>query len=149
MKIEISCNTTLDSHYKQFLKSKNIILFHLILILNQNLDKFMNLCIIDSLFARLQSLVLNSISTYKLLIVLFYLKSLPYLSSLSICLNNCFYDLGHICQMIFHLFLKYFRVAVLRHPRLCITIPIVAQNIDFLIYIVSTLLNQMIISNQN
>ncbi|CAF4266790.1 unnamed protein product, partial [Rotaria magnacalcarata] len=88
----------------------------------------MNLLIIDSLFSRLESLTLNSISTYKLLIILFYLKSLPYLSSLSICLNNCSHDLGDIYQIIFHLSLKYFRVAFPRHPHLCITILIAAQN---------------------
>ncbi|CAF4237710.1 unnamed protein product [Rotaria magnacalcarata] len=128
MKIEISSNTIFDFHYKQFLKSNKHHIISFDIDSQSTLDKFMNLFIIDSLFSHLESLVLNSISTYKLLIIRFYLKSLPYLSSLSICLNNCSHDLGDIYQIIFHLSLKYFRVAVPRHPHLCITIPIAAQN---------------------
>ncbi|CAF4989883.1 unnamed protein product, partial [Rotaria magnacalcarata] len=126
MKIDISSNTIFYFHYKQFLKSNKHHIISFDIDSQSTLDKFMNLLIIDSLFSRLESLTLNSISTYKLLIILFYLKSLPYLSSLSICLNNCSHDLGDIYQIIFHLSLKYFRVAVPRHPHLCITILIAA-----------------------
>ncbi|CAF1189193.1 unnamed protein product [Rotaria sordida] len=129
MKIEISSKTKLDSHYyKQFIRSNK---YHIISIdfdSQSSLNDFMNLFIIDTLFVRLESIILNSISTYKLLILLFYLKSLPNLSSLSICLTNCSCDIGHIYQMIFHLSLKYFRVAVPQHPLLSITIPIAVQD---------------------
>lgn len=128
MKIEISSNTIFDFHYQQFLKTNKHHIISFDIDSQSILEKFMNLFIIDSLFSRLQSLIFNSISTHKLLIILFYLKSLPYLSSLSICLNNCSHDLGDIYQIIFHLSLKYFRVAVPRHPHLYITIPIAAQN---------------------
>ncbi|CAF2840302.1 unnamed protein product [Rotaria sp. Silwood2] len=128
MKIQIPSNTIFNFHYNQFLKlNKHHIIsfgFHSEYIL----DKFMNFFIIDSLFSRLERLVFYSISVHKLIIVLFYLKSLPYLSSLSICINNCSHNLGDIYQMIFHLSLKYFRIAVPRYPHLCITIPITAQN---------------------
>ncbi|CAF4699892.1 unnamed protein product [Rotaria sp. Silwood2] len=128
MKIQIPSNTIFNFHYNQFLKlNKHHIIsfgFHSEYIL----DKFMNFFIIDSLFSRLERLVFYSISAHKLIIVLFYLKSLPYLSSLSICINNCSHNLGDIYQMIFHLSLKYFRIAVPRYPHLCITIPITAQN---------------------
>ncbi|CAF1331228.1 unnamed protein product [Rotaria sordida] len=128
MKIEISSKTKLDSHYKQFIRSNKHYIISIDFDSQSSLNDFMNLFIIDTLFVRLESIILNSISTYKLLILLFYLKSLPNLSSLSICLKNCSYDIGHIYQMIFHLSLKYFRIAVPRHPLLSITIPIAVQD---------------------
>ncbi|CAF2840285.1 unnamed protein product, partial [Rotaria sp. Silwood2] len=148
MKIEISSITILDFHYKQFLKSNKHHIISFDFDSQLILDKFMNFFIIDSLFSRLESLVFYSISTYKLLLVLFYLKSLPYLSSLSICINNCSHDLGDIYQIIFYLSLKYFRVAVPRHPQLCITIPITAQNqfssIEYLLIYHRCTFNQLI-----
>jgi len=128
MKIEISSNTILDSSYERFLKLNQHHIISFDFDSKSNLDESMTLFTTDLFFPRLQSLVLKPLSAYKCLIVLFYLKSLPYLSSLSICLDNCFYDLGDIYQMIFHLSLKYFRVGVPRHPHLSITIPIAGQN---------------------
>jgi hypothetical protein len=128
MKIEISSNTILDSSYKRFLKLNQHHIISFDFDSKSNLDESMTLFTTDLFFPRLQSLILKPISTYKCLILLFYLKSLPNLSSLSICLDNCFYDLGDIYQMIFHLSLKYFRIAVPRHAGLCITIPIAGQN---------------------
>ncbi|CAF4664183.1 unnamed protein product, partial [Rotaria magnacalcarata] len=81
MKIDISSNTIFDFHYKQFLKSNKHHIISFDIDSQSTLDKFMNLLIIDSLFSRLESLTFNSISTYKLLIILFHLKSSPYLSS--------------------------------------------------------------------
>ncbi|CAF1169773.1 unnamed protein product [Rotaria sordida] len=128
MKIEISSETKLDSRYKQFLRSNKHHIISFDFDSQSKFDQFMNLFTIDKLFPRLESFILNSISTYKLFILLFYLKSLSNLSSLSICLKNCSCNIGDIYQMIFHLPLKYFRVAVPRHPRLSITIPIAAQD---------------------
>jgi hypothetical protein len=128
MKIKISSETIFDSRYEQFLKSNKHHIISFDFDSESNLIEFMNSFIIDSLYLRLQSIILNPISTYKFSILLFYLKSLPNLSSLSVCLNNCFYNLGDIYQVIFHLRLKYFRIAVPQHPYLCITIPIADQN---------------------
>jgi hypothetical protein len=122
MKIEISFKTIFLNHYKQFLNSNKHHIISLDFDGQFSLDEFMEMFTIDLLFTRLESLVINRISTYKLPILLFYLKYLPHLSSLSICLIDYSYDIGNIYQMIFHLPLKYFRVALPGYSRLRITV---------------------------
>ncbi|CAF3269077.1 unnamed protein product [Rotaria socialis] len=70
--------------------------------------KFLKIYTIDSSFTHLRSLVLKEISTFKLATLLLYLKPLCCLFSLTICLDQCFDDLGDIYPIIFRLpFLKY------------------------------------------
>jgi hypothetical protein len=72
---------------------------------NQSLidDLFIH-CIIDSSFNRLESIVLDGITSKQIMILLFYLRSLPRLFSLKIQLNDEWEgDLGDIYRLIFSL----------------------------------------------
>ena len=64
--------------------------------------------IMVSHFPLSNSIIFNRIPTSKLPILLFYLKDLPELQSLSIRLEDCHGDIGYIYQMIFDIYLKYF-----------------------------------------
>ncbi|CAF1507852.1 unnamed protein product [Adineta steineri] len=79
------------------------------------IDTFFNHCIIDSSFHRLQSIRLNGLKVEKLLIILFYLKSLPRLFTLTIFINDENYDdlhLENIYPLIFSLpTLKYSKLS--------------------------------------
>jgi hypothetical protein len=136
-----------DFHYKQFIKSNKHHIISFDFDSESNLDEFLKFFTIDLSFTRLESLILNQISTYKVPILLFYLKSLPYLSALSIRFIECYQNIGNIYQMIFHLPLKYFRVSVPGGPELGITIPIAAQDqfssIEYLLIYHRCTLNQL------
>jgi len=92
---------------------------HRILSLHLNNDllilKFFNHCNIDSSFNRLESIVLNQLATYKLTIILFYLNSLPRLSSLTIQLEEDYSNnITDIYRLIFRLpYLTYNKLSVL------------------------------------
>jgi hypothetical protein len=59
------------------------------------------------------------------LVVLFYFKSLPRLTSLTVCLETCYDNLGDIYQIIFRLsFLKYLKIEITEYHELDITLPI-------------------------
>ncbi len=75
---------------------------------------FFDHCTIDSSFTRLQSVVLNGTSAFKLMTILFYLNCLPQLSSLNILLEeDYYYNLSDIYRLIFRLSsLKYSKVSV-------------------------------------
>ena len=125
IKIQLSSTSVFDHHYEEFinLNKNHIRSFHFF---NESVvDKFISLCIINSSFIRLESLVLDKISTFKLVVLLFYLKSLPRFFSLTINLGYCFDDLGDIYQIIFHLpFLKYLKIDISEYDQLNITVPI-------------------------
>jgi hypothetical protein len=129
MKIQFSSSTILDSRYKHFLDLNK---HHIISLHFSNepiVDDFITFYIIDSSFLHLESLVLKDISIYKLLIHLFYLKSVPYLSSLNISLEDCYDNLGDIYRMIFHLsLLKYFKLKISEAEQLEINIPIASND---------------------
>ncbi|CAF1159732.1 unnamed protein product [Rotaria magnacalcarata] len=77
-------------------------------------------------------------STLKLMKVLFRLKSFSRLSSLTIFLNHCDNDLGHIYQIIFHLpFLKYFKLNILEYENVNFNLSIATDNeFSFIEYLV-------------
>jgi hypothetical protein len=79
------------------------------------INKFFNHCNIDSSFNRLESIVLNQLSVYKLMAILFYLNSLPRLFSLTIELEeDSYYNIGDIYRLIFRLpYLTYNKLSVL------------------------------------
>jgi hypothetical protein len=66
------------------------------------IDQFFIHCIIDETFIRLESICLCEVSINKLIIILFYLKSLPRLFALTIFLHNddSYIDLSDIYRMI-------------------------------------------------
>ncbi|CAF1365042.1 unnamed protein product [Rotaria sordida] len=103
---------------------------HRILSLHLNGDSLINnfftYCNIDSSFKRLQSIILSGLSDYKLLMILFYLKSLPRLFSLTIEVDEGYYDsINDIYQLIFHLpCLKYNKISLLDLDESNIFIPI-------------------------
>ena len=78
-----------------------------------SMDKFFAQYMIDSSFIALQSIVVHGISEHKLLILLFYINTLPQVFSLTIGLNETFdIDPGTIYRMIFHLpVLNYLKMA--------------------------------------
>jgi hypothetical protein len=81
---------------------------------DQSLINKFNTCTIDSSFNHLQSIILHEIATFQLMKVLFRLKSLPRLFSLTVFLYHCDNDLDDIYQTIFKLrVLKYFKLKIL------------------------------------
>jgi hypothetical protein len=68
-----------------------------------NIHLFLSMCTIDLSFNRLESLVLNGIRSYKLVLLLFALPSLPRLFSMNIKLDDNLHDLNDIYQLIFRL----------------------------------------------
>lgn len=121
----------LGYHYKQFINFNKHHILSLYFYNQSILNKFFTLCTLDLSFNRLESIVLNEISTFKLLVLLFYLKYLPHLFSLTVCLDHCFDDLGDIYQIIFHLSsLKYLKLEISDYEVLDMTIPI-ATNEQF------------------
>jgi hypothetical protein len=103
MKIEFSPTTIFNFRYEQFLHSNKhrLISFHF----NDEtiLEQFITFVPMHLLFVNLQAIILKEISSFQLLIVLFYLKSSSRLTSLKVRLNDCFSDLGEIYRIIFHL----------------------------------------------
>ncbi|CAF2865435.1 unnamed protein product [Rotaria sp. Silwood2] len=83
-------------------------------------------CYIDSSFNHLQSIILSGFSDYKILMILFYLNSLPCLSSLTIELeDDSYYNISDIYQIIFRLpCLKFNKMSLLNYDELNISIPI-------------------------
>ncbi len=66
------------------------------------IDDFFTFCIIDSLFNRLQSIVLKNVEAHKSLFILSCLKPLPNLFSLTTLMTTIWiYDLNHIYRTIF------------------------------------------------
>jgi hypothetical protein len=78
------------------------------------INDFFDHCNIDSSFNRLQSVVLSEISNHKILVILFYLNSLPRLSFLTIRLKqDYYYNLSDIYRLIFRLpYLKYSKLSI-------------------------------------
>lgn len=67
-----------------------------------SIDRLIDLFHKDLTFIQLKSIVINQISSFKLLVLLFYLKSLPNLRSLSIHLIDCQDNIRYIYQMNFN-----------------------------------------------
>jgi hypothetical protein len=123
MNTEISSETKLDSHYEQFIHSNKHRIISFYFDDQTMVNQFILLFSIDLLFINLESLILNQISTSQLLLLLFYLKSLPHLSSLFIRLDYYNDDLAHIYQIIFRLPLRYLTFDILDHDRSNSTLP--------------------------
>ncbi|UJR23401.1 hypothetical protein I4U23_026409 [Adineta vaga] len=129
MKIQISFSTTLDSRYKHFLDSNKHHIISLHLSTESIFADFINFCIIDSSFRRLQSLICKPISRLTLFNFLLNLKYSPQLFALTMHFVYCFDDLGDIYQMIFGLpVLEYFKLKIAEAEQLEINIPIDANN---------------------
>ncbi len=110
---------------------------------------FWRLIMIDSLFSRLQSLVINDVSEKKLLPLLIQCASLPRLYSLTISLVGKWNSFNNICQVVFHLpFLKYLKLS----HALCsthVTLPFATDqpfnSIEYLNLDIRTNLNDLLI----
>ncbi|CAF4365997.1 unnamed protein product [Rotaria sp. Silwood2] len=120
-----------DDRYKHLIDSNKyqIISLHSD---NQSLiNKFNILYTIDLSFNHLQSIILHEIATFQLMKLLFRLKSLPRLFSLTVFLDHCDDDLGDIYRVVFHLsYLKYFKLNISDYQALNLNIPI-ATNAQF------------------
>ncbi|CAF4019592.1 unnamed protein product [Rotaria sp. Silwood1] len=120
-----------DDRYKHLINSNKyqIISLHSD---NQSLiNKFNILYTIDSSFNHLQSIILHEIATFQLMKLLFRLKSLPRLFSLTVFLDHCDDDLGDIYRVVFHIsYLKYFKLNISDYQELNLNIPI-ATNEQF------------------
>ncbi len=113
MKIQFSSTSELDHHYIQFLISKKHQIFSLHFNNEQILKTFIRLRMIQS-FNHLESVILNPVSTYKFLTILFYFVSVPRLSSLTICFNDYLNNLRDIFGVINDLLhLKYLKFKLL------------------------------------
>ena len=68
-----------------------------------HLEVFFTHCVIDESFSRLESLTLSDVSSCKLMLILFYLKSLPRLFALTIRLEDdeLYINRGELYRMIF------------------------------------------------
>ncbi len=91
MKIEFSPTTIFNILYEQFLHSNKhrLISFHF----NDEaiLEQLITFVPMHLLFFNLQAIILKEISSFQLLIVLFYFKSSSRLTSLKVRLNDCFF----------------------------------------------------------
>jgi hypothetical protein len=89
------------------------------------INDFFDLCRIDSSFNRLESVALSEVNTHRLPVILFYLNSLPRLSSLIIRLEeDYYYDLSDIYRLIFRFpYLKYNKLSVSDYNESDISIP--------------------------
>ncbi|CAF1365747.1 unnamed protein product [Adineta ricciae] len=112
MKCQLSSQVEFNVHYQCFLESFKRQVISIEFNDSQAVDNFMRCFIFDSSFSRLRSLTFDSISINTLTILLFYIKSLPCLSLLSINLTYSSNDLGFIYQMIFHLPLKFLQIVI-------------------------------------
>ncbi|CAF4762685.1 unnamed protein product [Rotaria sp. Silwood1] len=89
------------------------------------IDNFFTYCNVDSSFNRLESVILNGLSDYKLLMILFYLNSLPRLFSLTIELEDYYNNISDIYQIIFRLpCLRFYKMSLLDSLETNIFIPI-------------------------
>lgn len=111
MKIKIDSSRVFNNDYRKFIEihTNHIRSFHFY---DQNLlDQFISSMIIRLTCNRLESIVLNQISTYKFVILLFYLKTLPNLFSLRVNFDYFEDSLVDIYHMIYHLpALKYLQI---------------------------------------
>jgi hypothetical protein len=134
LKIKFCAKTKLEVEYD----CKNVIIpnRHRILSLylegKSLINDFLTQYIIDSTFHRLQSIVLNDILPDRLIIVLFYLKSLSPLFSLIVHIRNeRGSNLSNIYRLIFLLpSLKYGKLSIFRegrHQELGITVPLASN----------------------
>ncbi|CAF1514311.1 unnamed protein product [Adineta ricciae] len=112
MKCQLSSQVEFNVHYQCFLESFKQQVISIEFADRQAVDNFMRCFVFNSSFSRLRSLTFDSISINTLTILLFYIKSLPCLSSLSISLTDSSNDLGFIYQMIFHLPLKFLQIVI-------------------------------------
>jgi len=152
MKIKLSFNSdTILEH-----RCKNIIIpnIHRIISLHLSdstlIEKFFRQCMINSSFSCLKSILLNGISEHKLLKLLFYLNSLPQLSSLTIRLNEYFNeDFGDVYHMIFHLSaLQYLELSFPSKLEFDLIVPVVSNEqfstLKYLIIDYSSTINELI-----
>lgn len=138
LKVKITSETILNSNLKHFIDSNKHHIIALHFRNQQHVHIFLSFCIIDSSFNRLQSLILNKISTHNLITCLFYLKSLPHRLSLNIYIDDCFDHLANIYRMVLDLSrLKYFNLKICKSNQLDLNIPISNDNklssIEFLV----------------
>lgn len=124
-KMEFSSTTVFDQYYHELIHSNKSRILSLHFSDESIANRFISFCMIDSSFIHLQSIVLNPISPFKLVVLLFYLKALPCLFSLTVSLGSCHDDLGDIYLLIFRLpVLKYFKMDIWEHQGIDISVPI-------------------------
>jgi hypothetical protein len=127
--LKINLSSKLQSTLEQ--RCRHIIIpnKHRILSLHLNdhslIRNFFNHCNIDSSFNRLESVILKQLTTYQLMTILFYLNSLPRLSSLTIQLDeDYYYNLSDIYRLIFRLpYLKYNKLTASDYEEIDVFIP--------------------------
>ncbi|UJR21076.1 hypothetical protein I4U23_024176 [Adineta vaga] len=130
LKIEFlhKINLMIKNRYEQFIHRNKYRIISLNFSDQFFLDQFIELCAINSSF------ILNEVSTFQFIILLFYFKSLPCLSSLTVNFGNFDDNLGQIYQLIFHLSLKYFKLRILDYQESYLNIPIATSEQTVFIY---------------
>ena len=113
-------------------------------------DEFCNHCTFDSSFSRLESIILNRMTPNKLLMILFYLNSLPCLFALTICMeeDEYYYNLGDVYRLVFSLpVLKRNKLSILNYDEIDIVVPNVINgkfsSIQYLVMNYSLTLSQL------
>ncbi len=151
LKIQFSSqsNSSIEYRSKQFIHSKR----HRIISFRFNdqlvLEKFLRLYPIDLSLNHLESINVKQTSTFKFVVLLFYLRSLPRLFSLTAFLDRCDNDLGDIYQMVFRLpFLKYLKFEISDYKSAGLTISRATSeehtSIEYLSFYHYLTLNQLI-----
>ena len=125
MKIQINSTTVFDDYYKEFLELHHYHIQSLHIFDEEIINQFVSSCLIDLPYKCLQSIIFNPISTYKLLVLLFYLKNLSCLLSLTVTLDDFSDELGDIYQLVFRLpYLKYLKIEIEDSDPISIDIPL-------------------------
>lgn len=125
LKMKFSSTTVFDRRYQELIHSNKSRIRSLHFSHEPITDRFISLCMIDSSFIHLQSIVLNPISTFKLVVLLFYLKALPCLFSLTVSLSSCNDDFGDIYLLILRLpVLKHLKINIWGQYKVNIPVPI-------------------------
>ena len=102
MKIQIDSSSVFDSDYQKFIQMHENIL-----------NQFISSRIVDLTYNCLESIVLDRISTYKFVILLFYFKTLPNLFSLKVKFDHFENNFSDIYQMIYRFrSLKYLQIRI-------------------------------------
>ena len=124
IKINYSFEATFDSYHEEFLRLHQD---HILSLHSSNKyisNGLIRWCMMYSSWNHLQSLVLDQISSFKLLVLLFYCKSFPRLYSLKISLNDSPKSFTDVYQMIFSLpVLKCLQLKVSENKHMIMSIP--------------------------
>ncbi|CAF3476935.1 unnamed protein product [Rotaria socialis] len=112
-----SLTPTIEDRYKQFIHQNKHHMFSLNFAQELWLSQFNDLCTINFTFIRLQSIIIQEITAFKLSIVLFRIKDLPNLCSLIVSIFDYEHREDDIYQIIFELpVLRYLKIHLFDYP---------------------------------